>query len=217
MQLITVLLLTSSLATMVMGATDIMECHKPALLSNCKKVCDCPGDAWNGNVRPDCSLPICHDNCLCHGKFYRLQFSVKPTKSPQQPILRHGTRAPLHLLHIPERARSRAIAAPRNPSLSQSQRHTRTGSNTKELERGSELVEHKKRFWHFKKWRLGIWGFVLVFFASKKVELRKRTDKMDSVQVSSRSIKFQALCFQKESSEVQTMAPMAFAIKVLPS
>lgn len=137
MQLTTVLLLTSSLATRVMGATDIMECHKPALLSNCKKVCDCPGDAWNGNVRPDCSLPNC-------------------------------TRAPLHLLHIPERARSGTIAARRNPSLSQSQRHTRTGSNTKEVERGSELVEHKKRFWRFEKWRLSIWGFVLVFLASKK-------------------------------------------------
>lgn len=66
MHLTTVLFMASSLATMALGAADIMECHKPALLSNCKKVCDCPGDAWNGNVRPDCSLPICHDYCLCY-------------------------------------------------------------------------------------------------------------------------------------------------------
>lgn len=76
MQFATVFLIASSLGATVLGATDVMECHKPALLSNCKKVCDCPGDAWNGNTRPDCSLPICHDNCLCHGKsYYAPQFT----------------------------------------------------------------------------------------------------------------------------------------------
>lgn len=49
------------------GDTHIttLVCERPATLATCKKDCDCPGDS----SQPDCSEPVCHDNCRCRGKF----------------------------------------------------------------------------------------------------------------------------------------------------
>lgn len=49
------------------GDTHIttLVCERPATLATCKKDCDCPGDS----AQPDCSEPVCHDNCRCRGKF----------------------------------------------------------------------------------------------------------------------------------------------------
>lgn len=38
-----------------------LECSAPARQPTCKKDCTCEGN----RERPDCSQPICYDNCRC--------------------------------------------------------------------------------------------------------------------------------------------------------